>query len=333
MTTRKDLKRIIRTRQKKTNESYTAARAHVLRARDARLGVQADAAQEHAEAVVLTVNRSSVRARVLNDHSRVTFQSRDAWRVVPGQLVTLVFKTRWTLGAGAHASGRIENPRIDVGKIGLEPLPLSGGEPVDLRDGHEPFEDPDPYAPFWRQLTAKPRPSFQMDPIAWGAFPGTDRDDNLTCDAAELAEVGDFDGSRRLLMKALAKDLRCIDAHAHLGRLEFDRNVHYANAHYMIGVRIGELSLPPGFDGVLIWGHIYNRPFLRCLRGHGLCLWRLGMLTQARQVFERILALSPYDNQGVRACWDDVRRGLRWEDADERDYGPRDHSEHRESLH
>lgn len=34
-------------------------------------------------------------------------------------------------------------------------------------------------------------------------------------------------------------------------------------AHYEVGIRIGELSLPAGFDGLLDWGRIYNRPFLR----------------------------------------------------------------------
>jgi hypothetical protein len=36
-----------------------------------------------------------------------------------------------------------------------------------------------------------------------------------------------------------------------------------------------ELSLGEKFEGVLPWGMIDNRPFLRCLSGLGLCLWRL----------------------------------------------------------
>jgi len=60
----------------------------------------------------------------------------------------------------------------------------------------------------------------------WGALPDAkeqDIDDNPTCDAAELAEAGDVEGARELLMDVLLRDLRCIDAHAHLGNLEFDR--------------------------------------------------------------------------------------------------------------
>ena len=127
-------------------------------------------------------------------------------------------------------------------------------------------------------------------------------------------EAGDLDAARELLMETLGADLRCIDAHAHLGNLVFDRSPERAMLHYEIGIRIGELSLPAGFDGLLVWGRIYNRPFLRCLHGYGLCLWRLGRLTEAEQVFERILALNPNDNQGVRFCWNDVRQGRAWEE-------------------
>ena len=37
--------------------------------------------------------------------------------------------------------------------------------------------------------------------------------------------------------------------------------------HFAAGLRIGELSLPDDFDGLLPWGYIDNRPFLRCLHG------------------------------------------------------------------
>jgi hypothetical protein len=86
-------------------------------------------------------------------------------------------------------------------------------------------------------------------------------------------------------------------------------------------MRIGELSLPQDFAGLLLWGHIYNRPFLRCLHGYGLCRWRMGQLPQAQQVFERILSLNPNDNQGIRFCWDDVRSGRSWDEMQARETG------------
>jgi hypothetical protein len=116
-------------------------------------------------------------------------------------------------------------------------------------------------------------------------------------------------------MEVLAEDLRCIDAHAHLGNIVFDRSPTEAIVHYEIGVRIGELSLGPDFDAYLPWGRIYNRPFLRCLKGYALCVWRLGRLLEAEQLFERILTLNPPDNQGVRFCYQDVRAGRTWEES------------------
>ncbi|HTP30406.1 MAG TPA: tetratricopeptide repeat protein [Anaeromyxobacteraceae bacterium] len=78
----------------------------------------------------------------------------------------------------------------------------------------------------------------------------------------------------------------------------------------------GELFLPPGFDGVLVWSPLDDRPFLRCLHGYAVCLWRLGRSKEAQLVFERILSLNPNDNQGVRFCSVNVRHGRSWEDGD-----------------
>jgi hypothetical protein len=106
----------------------------------------------------------------------------------------------------------------------------------------------------------------------------------------------------------------CTLARWHLGNHAFERWPQRAFLHYEVGMRIAELSLPPGFDGLLSWGLIYSRPYLRCLHGHGLCLWRIWRLrrfAEAQRVFERSLSLNTNDNQGVRFCWHDVRQGAR----------------------
>jgi hypothetical protein len=84
--------------------------------------------------------------------------------------------------------------------------------------------------------------------------------------------------------------------------------------HYEAGVRIGELSLGPDFDGVLLWGNLNNRPFLRCLHGYGLCLWRLERFDEAAKIFDRMLWLNPPDNQGARFLIDPVREKKEWQD-------------------
>ncbi len=109
-------------------------------------------------------------------------------------------------------------------------------------------------------------------------------------------------------------DLRCLDAHAHLGNMAFAGLPKDAIRNFEAGFRIGELSLGGAFDGLLPWGWIDNRPFLRCMHGYGLCLWRLGKFKDALQTFQRMLWLNPSDNQGVRFLIDLVRAKEPWRD-------------------
>ena len=95
----------------------------------------------------------------------------------------------------------------------------------------------------------------------------------------------------------------------------FEHRPEDAIRHYEAGFRIGELSLGDGFDGVLPWGWIDNRPFLRCMHGFGLCLWRLGRCEEASAIFDRMLWLNPTDNQGVRCLIGQVRARAKWEDC------------------
>jgi len=76
----------------------------------------------------------------------------------------------------------------------------------------------------------------------------------------------------------------------------FDSWPEKAIIHYNIGMKRGHLSLPEDFNGVLLWSLIDNRPFLRCMHGYGLCLWKLKRFKEAEKVFERILWLNPPGN-------------------------------------
>ena len=115
-------------------------------------------------------------------------------------------------------------------------------------------------------------------------------------------------------MELCQADLRCLDAHALLGLFMFKSSPKNAIRHYEVGVRIGELSLGDGFDGVLPWSCIENRPFLGCMQGFGLCLWRLRRFEESQHVFERMLWLNPSDNLGVRFLINDVRNKKDWKD-------------------
>jgi hypothetical protein len=317
MTASKDLKMRIRARQTRTGESYTTARAHVL---DEQMEFLAPTVSEpgRCEAVVLKVNQRSARVRITGEADQVTFRSPEVngcEPVVPGHVVTLLFDKRWPWRGDAYATGKIESIRIDIPQLGLVPLALHGGELEDVRKYAEPYQGKDEFSKLWRNLTAKPRRSYELDERAWGVFPDDDPEDNPTCEAAELREAGREAEAQSLLMDTLARDLRVLDAHAGLGNIAFERSPRRALAHYEIGTRIGELSLPADFDGLLVWRRLHNRAFLRCLHGCGLSHWRLGDFTAAKSVFERMLSLNPNDNQGVRFCWEDVRHGRSWDEV------------------
>jgi hypothetical protein len=85
----------------------------------------------------------------------------------------------------------------------------------------------------------------------------------------DLKNAGDPDDAYRILMELAEADLRCLDAHYHLGNLVFEFRPQDALRNYEIGMRIGELSLGKDFRDVLLWEFVDNQPFLRCLQESG----------------------------------------------------------------
>ena len=50
-----------------------------------------------------------------------------------------------------------------------------------------------------------------------------------------LREIEQFEEAHSLLAGLLETDLRCLDAHAHLGSMCFDQEVHRALQHFRVG--------------------------------------------------------------------------------------------------
>jgi tetratricopeptide (TPR) repeat protein len=167
-----------------------------------------------------------------------------------------------------------------------------------------------------------PRREFEMEQVIPFQDP-EDWDSDPITQAADAFETGDKQTAYQMMAEVLAEDLRCIDAHAHLGNWEFDVIDSYfdfreeaARRHYESGLRIAELSLGKNFHDLLPWDYINNRPYLRCLHGYGLCLWRTGKPDTAREIFQKMLWLNPRDNQGARFLLADVDAGKSWQQLD-----------------
>ncbi len=133
--------------------------------------------------------------------------------------------------------------------------------------------------------------------------PGYDQVVQELDDALEDRDTG------RLSDQAYVQKLKCliedhpdfIDGHAHLGNALFeqDKPKNALNA-CLQGLAVGEGVLPTNFRGMIDWGHLDNRPFLRAVHGAVLCYLRLGQRQKAVALMEKMLKWNPSDNQGVR---------------------------------
>ena len=267
------------------------------------------------ELVALAVKERAARCRLIGSERVITLRASRLWDVVPGEIVTVKPRKQWRFAGHPYLSGEIESTRLDVAALGLMPLQL---EDMGMWDPKEHYwgEEEEPIEEWAKPIIARgPRPEFEMEQVLPGADPTDPFSDPIT-ESNDLKDAGDRLQAMRILMKLCQSDLRCLDAHAHLGNFVFDSTPQDAIRHFEVGLRIGELSLGDGFDGVLHWGLIDNRPFLRCMHGYGLCLWRLDHFDAAESVFDRMLWLNPSDNQGVRFLIDDVRAGTVWEERE-----------------
>ena len=267
------------------------------------------------ELVTLSIKDSTARCRLLGSNRVITLRSSDLWNVVPGEIITVKPRKQWRFSGHPYLSGEIQSTRLDVTALDLVPLGLVEMGIWDPKE-HYWGEDGEPIEEWAKPIIARgPCPEFEMEQIIPGEDPEYFDDDPITR-AADLKDIGDRTEAKKILMELCQADLRCLDAHSHLGNLAFDLRAEYAIPHYEMGLRIGELSLGDNFRGMLLWICINNRPFLRCMHGYGLCLWRLKRFDEAENVFTRMLWLNPSDNQGVRFIIDEVRAKIAWEDRE-----------------
>jgi tetratricopeptide (TPR) repeat protein len=160
-------------------------------------------------------------------------------------------------------------------------------------------------------IAGGPRPAFEFEQLLPGVE-DLDADDPIL-GALELRDRGEERGAIRALESLVEWDSRCLDAHAHLGMLAFqDDDPSAALGHYATGVQIAEHALGKTFGGVLTWGWIDNRPFLRCLHGLTLSAWRLGRQDEAEKLCWALLWLNPGDNQGASSLLPEIASGRPW---------------------
>ncbi len=264
------------------------------------------------ELVVLACKANALRCRLRGTAREVTLRTavRDE---IPGAIITVNPTRQWTHARHPYLAGAVSAVRFDAAELGLVPLALRAEGEWDPQEEYW-GEEGEPIDEWARPIIARgKRQVFEMEQVIPGADPD-EVDWDPIIEASERHEAGDREAARELLAELLAEDFRCLDAHAHLGNHAFDHWPQGALRRYELGAAIGTLSLGEGFDGVLPWGLIDNRPFLRCLFGVGLCAWRLGDHRAAAAAFERLLWLNPSDNQGARFNLAAVKAGKTWQE-------------------
>ena len=267
------------------------------------------------ELAVLSVKARAARCRLLGSERAITLRASRPGGLVPGEIATVMPGKQWRYGGHPYLSGEMRSARLDVDALNLVPL---GIEDVGMWDPDEHYwgEEDEPIEAWADPIIARgPRPEFEMEQV----LPGWDPEDPFSDPIAQsndLKDAGKHAEAEKILMDLCQTDLRCLDAHSHLGNLAFDHSPQDAIRHYEVGLRIGELSLEEEFADLLPWGFIDNRPFLRCVNGFGLRLWRLGRFEEAESIFDRMLWMNPTDNQGVRFLIDEVKAKTAWEDSE-----------------
>ncbi|MCK5519574.1 MAG: tetratricopeptide repeat protein, partial [Candidatus Marinimicrobia bacterium] len=97
-------------------------------------------------------------------------------------------------------------------------------------------------------------------------------------------------------------DPEFIDAFNKIASIEIEmKNYGIALAYYETAYDIAKEVIPKNFNGLIPWGIIENRPYLRTLHGLGICYLLTNKLSKASRIFNKILKYNPLDNQGVRA--------------------------------
>lgn len=274
---------------------------------------------EPIELVALAVKKTAIRCRTLDSNIPITLR-KVRWEV-EGEIITVRPEKLWRFKNSNYMSGDVESVRIDIPALKLKPLLLN--DPWSWKPEEEYWGEPDdPTLKYFKKIIDfGSRTSYEMEQVLPFQDPDDPFSDPIT-EANDLFQSGQYEEAYRIIKNLLVEDIRCLDAHAHLGSWWFNStrgshsfSMEKAKKNFKIGVKIGELSFQGVENIVLPWGRIDNRPFLRCLHGYGLSLWRMGEAEEAQRHFERMLWLNPSDNQGVRSLLFNMDEGKTWEDV------------------
>ena len=177
------------------------------------------------ELAVLAVRDKALDCRVLGEVDGREVVVRAVGKgVVPGEIVQVDPERRWMYAGQESIEGEIKGARIEAGVLGLKPLELKREgtwDPKEMDWGEE-----GPTVEEWTKMlpvnARGKRPQYEMEQVVPGSNFAEEIDPIM--EANKLKEIGDTKGARKVLMELCRQDLRCLDAHAHLGNMMLQRH-------------------------------------------------------------------------------------------------------------
>jgi tetratricopeptide (TPR) repeat protein len=125
----------------------------------------------------------------------------------------------------------------------------------------------------------------------------------------EFLNENDNITAKKKAQRALSIYPQCVDAKNILASIHMDR-FEFEEAERIYKEALAEAISQQGgkvkVKGVVYWGYIDTRPYMRSRHGLGLCYMHLGRFKEALAEFKTMLDLNPNDNQGVRFLIADV---------------------------
>jgi hypothetical protein len=253
---------------------------------------------EPVDLLVLVCKSNALRCRLLGSAREVTLRTgvRDE---IAGSIITVTPKKQWTHARHPYLSGEVSALRIDASVLGLVPLALHREDALHDAAG--------------RDAAGDARPVYRLAQVAPA---GDDPAADLLVEAHDCVDARAYAEADELLHKVLALDLRHLDAHSLLGERNLSSFPTLALHHFELGVAIGSLTVGEDFEGVLPWGLVDNRPFLRCLHGLSRALLRLDRREDAAAALRKILRFDPADRLGASATLAAIEAGKTWRELE-----------------
>jgi hypothetical protein len=247
------------------------------------------------ELVVLSTATRYARCRTADPQGEiVVLRSNDVWKLVPGEIATVLVSSRFKHLGESYVAGTITRVRLHFAAMGLAKLRVSAPALSGIRSGDELDGPPGPARYLEQDVRA---------PDLLGPLRSPDEVEEGIARAHQLLE----------------RDERGLDAHAFLGRVALEKlDPERARRHFEVGVSLGLHALggPAWMERrngeELPWDAAGNAAFLRCLHGRALCQWRHGHLDEAAVDLQRLLRLDPEDPLEVYFDLEDVRAGRAW---------------------